>query len=193
MLQMVAERPRTDAWSRVGVVALAAAHTNAMLDFIAATNPGRFCPRMPLLGTYLGIREGDRLVAMAGERMRLRGYVEPSAISTHPSARRRGYAARLTAQLMGQALDRGKRSFLHVRFENTATALRYEALGRRVPSNSRAFGACHATAGWPAPVGRRDGLSEQRDCARRHVSGLGPLISPLRGANPRAGIGADDK
>jgi predicted GNAT family acetyltransferase len=44
-----------------------------------------------MLGTYLGIRDGSRLIAMAGERIRAPGYVELSGISTHPQARRRGH------------------------------------------------------------------------------------------------------
>ena len=54
----------------------------------AGDQPRPLRPRTPLLGSYLGIREGGRLVAMAGERMRVPGYVELSAISTHPQARR---------------------------------------------------------------------------------------------------------
>jgi hypothetical protein len=41
--------------------------TTAMMDLVAATKPGPFGPRTPLLGRYLGIWHGDRLAAMAGE------------------------------------------------------------------------------------------------------------------------------
>jgi predicted GNAT family acetyltransferase len=87
----------------------------AMLELMAATNPGLFGPRTPMLGTYVGIRDGDRLVAMAGERIRVPGYVQLSAIATHPQARRRGHARHLTTHLMRRALDRGERPFLHLR------------------------------------------------------------------------------
>ena len=54
-----------------------------MLALVAATAPGPFGRRTPLLGRYLGIRDGGRLVAMAGERLRVPGHVEhgdPSAV-----------------------------------------------------------------------------------------------------------------
>ena len=85
------------------VIALSQADAPAMLDLVAATEPGPFGPRTPLLGRYLGIRHGDRLVAMAGERLRVPGHVELSAICVHPEARGKGYGAALTQSLMRQA------------------------------------------------------------------------------------------
>ena len=76
----------------LSVTALSQADAPAMLDLVAATEPGPFGRRTPLLGRYLGIRHGDRLVAMAGERLRLPGHVELSAICVHPEARGKGYA-----------------------------------------------------------------------------------------------------
>ena len=92
MLQMVADRVEGGLPDARTVVGLGERDIEAMLELMAATNPGRFGPRTPLLGTYLGIRDGDRLIAMAGERIRVPGYVELSAISTHPQARRCGHA-----------------------------------------------------------------------------------------------------
>jgi hypothetical protein len=91
MLQMVADRAEGAIPDARTVVSLRERDIEAMLELMAATNPGCFAPCTPLLGTYLGIRDGDRIIAMAGERMRLPGYVELSAISTHPQARRRGH------------------------------------------------------------------------------------------------------
>ncbi|MFC8461643.1 GNAT family N-acetyltransferase, partial [Streptomyces sp. NPDC057242] len=78
-----------------GVVELGAADVPGMLDLIARTRPGPFWPRTRELGTYLGIRDGGRLVAMAGERLRPPGWTEISAVCTDPEARGRGHAARL--------------------------------------------------------------------------------------------------
>ena len=50
------------------------------------------------MGQYLGIFDGDRLVAMAGERMTLAGFVEVSAVCTHPDYRGRGYAKQLVSR-----------------------------------------------------------------------------------------------
>ena len=132
MLQMVADRIAGVVPDARTAVSLGEPDIEAMLELMAATNPGRFGPRTPMLGTYLGIRDGDRLVAMAGERIRAPGHVELSAISTPPQARRRGHARRLTALLMRQAFDRGERPFLHVRPPNTSALSLYAALGFKV-------------------------------------------------------------
>jgi ribosomal protein S18 acetylase RimI-like enzyme len=132
MLQMVADRIEGAAPDALTIVSLGEPDVEEMLELMAATNPGRFGPRTPTLGTYVGIRDGDRLVAMAGERVRVPGFVELSAISTHPHARRRGYARHLTALLMRQALGRGERPFLHLRSTNTSALSVYTALGFKV-------------------------------------------------------------
>src|SRR5215471_14886005 len=69
--------------------------------------PCPFGARTLALGTYLGVREGGQLLAMAGDRMRVPSYVEPSAISTHPDARGRALAAYLCRLLMLAAAARG--------------------------------------------------------------------------------------
>lgn len=126
MLQMVASRaPMTD---DVPTVTLTQADAPAMLDLVAATQPGPFGSRTPLLGHYLGIHHGGRLVAMAGERLRLPGYVELSAICVHPEARGKGHAAALTGALMQRAVADGLVPFLHVRPDNKAVEL-YRRLG----------------------------------------------------------------
>lgn len=51
-----------------GVLELGADGVPEMLDLVARTRPGPFRPRTRVMGTYLGIRENGRLVAMAGER-----------------------------------------------------------------------------------------------------------------------------
>lgn len=128
ILQMVAESA-PDIASK-GIVDLGGGDIEAMMDLIAIAKPGPFGQRILALGRYLGIRQGGRLVAMAGERLRLPGYVELSAIAVHPEARRRGYAAALAADLMRRALARGELPFLHVLLKNPAVAL-YERLGFR--------------------------------------------------------------
>lgn len=90
-------------------------------DMVALTDlvfPGFFRPRTLEMGSYLGIYDGKRLAAMAGERMRLDGYQELSAVCTHPDFTGRGYAQRLLAVLCNSALDRGFMPFLHVYADN---------------------------------------------------------------------------
>jgi ribosomal protein S18 acetylase RimI-like enzyme len=127
MLQMVASRQPVQGGSPVTV--LSHADTAAMLDLVAATEPGPFGKRTALLGRYVGIRHGDRLVAMAGERLRVPGLVELSAICVHPEARGKGYGVALTRELMRHAFAQGERPFLHVRPDNAAAVALYRGLG----------------------------------------------------------------
>ncbi|HEU5468862.1 MAG TPA: GNAT family N-acetyltransferase [Steroidobacteraceae bacterium] len=91
-------------------------------DMVALTElvfPGFFRARTLEMGRYCGIYDGARLAAMAGERMRLDGYQELSAVCTHPGYTGRGYAQRLLAILCNSAFDRGFTPFLHVYADNS--------------------------------------------------------------------------
>ncbi|NEB04052.1 GNAT family N-acetyltransferase [Streptomyces sp. SID13726] len=112
-----------------GVVELGAADVPEMLDLAERTRPGPFWPRTRELGTYLGVRDQGRLVAMAGERLRPPGWTEISAVCTAPEARGRGHAVRLVNALAARVLARGERPFLHVAEANTAAVALYERLG----------------------------------------------------------------
>ena len=127
MLQMVAlHLPGGDACE---AEILTSADTSAMLDLVAEAKPGPFGRLTPLMGRYVGIREEGCLVAMAGERMRVAGHVELSAICVHPRARGRGHARSLIRHLMRLAFTDGEVPFLHVRPDNTAAVALYEQLG----------------------------------------------------------------
>jgi predicted GNAT family acetyltransferase len=103
-----------------------------MLALADAAKPGPFSSRTPELGHYAGVRDASgRLLAMAGERLRLSGYVELSGICVHPDARGQGYGAALTLHLARAALARGESPFLHVFPDNPAAAL-YARLGFRL-------------------------------------------------------------
>ena len=129
MLQMVARRmPEAAKADEAKPAVLSSNDTSAMLGLVDVAKPGPFGPRTCELGRYLGIRQDGNLVAMAGERLRLPGYVELSGIATHPRARGRGLASILTRSLMRAAFDRGEVPLLHVRIGNPAIAL-YQRLG----------------------------------------------------------------
>ncbi len=100
-----------------------------MSALVELTKPGPFSPRTIEMGDYLGVRENGRLVAMAGERLRLPGYVEVSAVCTHPDALGRGYAGALVSVLVERIHARRKRPFLHVRPENARAIALYRRLG----------------------------------------------------------------
>ncbi|WP_168702129.1 GNAT family N-acetyltransferase [Gordonia paraffinivorans] len=100
-----------------------------MTDLARRARPGPFRPRTIELGTYLGIRHDDRLVAMAGERLRLPGHTEISAVCTDPDHRGRGLATRLVLALVQQIRDRGETPILHADGRNTTAIRLYERLG----------------------------------------------------------------
>lgn len=108
---------------------LSAADAPAMLALATATQPGPFFARTHELGNFWGVKMDGRLVAMAGERMKLPGYTEVSAVCTDPAHRGKGYAALLSRTVATQILNRGETPMLHA-YASNATAIRlYEALG----------------------------------------------------------------
>jgi predicted GNAT family acetyltransferase len=82
-----------------------------------------------MLGHYCGIREGGRLVSMAGERMRATGYQEISGVCTHPDYVGRGYSAKLNACMIDSISARGVQPFLHVSDNNERAKALYRRLG----------------------------------------------------------------
>ena len=102
-----------------------------MIELTALTKPGPFGPRTHELGTYVGIRDGGKLVAMAGERLKVPGYTEVSAVCTHPDHLGKGYARVLMKEVMRAIRERGETPFLHVRGDNARAIALYERLGFR--------------------------------------------------------------
>lgn len=110
-------------------IAMTAQQNGDMLGLTALVFPGFFRPRTLEMGEYLGIYAGRRLAAMAGERMRLDGYQELSAVCTHPDYTGRGYAQRLLSLLCRRAFARGFTPFLHVYADNARAIGVYRKLG----------------------------------------------------------------
>jgi len=132
LLQMVCENgsatpssPR----SSPRIVELGDDDSPEMLELTALTKPGPFGPRTHQLGYYVGVRDGGRLVAMAGERLKVPGYAEVSAVCTHPDHLGKGYAAALMTEVMRSIRERGEKPFLHVRSDNARAIAIYERLG----------------------------------------------------------------
>jgi ribosomal protein S18 acetylase RimI-like enzyme len=110
-------------------VLLGPADVPEMLDLVRRTEPGPFEARTVELGTYLGIRDGGRLVAMAGERLKVPGWTEVSAVCTDPDHRGRGLAARLIRAVVAGIQERGERPYLHAASFNAGAIKLYERLG----------------------------------------------------------------
>lgn len=128
-VQMVAERfAAID--PPAGVAALGEEDAPAMLALATRTQPGPFRARTHELAQYWGVKDEDgRLLAMAGERLRLPGMSEVSGVCTHPDTRGRGLGGTLSAHIASEIVRRGEVPFLHV-YSNNARAIRlYENLG----------------------------------------------------------------
>jgi ribosomal protein S18 acetylase RimI-like enzyme len=108
---------------------LGTADVPEMLDLVARTEPGPFAARTIALGTYLGIRRGGALIAMAGERLHPPGWTEISAVCTDPAYRGQGLASRLIRAVALGIWERGETPFLHAAATNTSAIRLYEALG----------------------------------------------------------------
>ena len=103
-----------------------------MIELVKLTEPGPFNARTIEFGGYLGIYEGEQLLAMAGERLHPQGWVEVSGVCTHLSARGQGLAAGLVNEVVVRAKNRGQQAFLNVLQGSPSehTAIRvYEKLG----------------------------------------------------------------
>jgi GNAT superfamily N-acetyltransferase len=130
--QMVVGRPHGTTIATPGnaeLRKLTAVDAPAMVELATLTEPGPFRLRTMGLGTFYGIVEGGRLLAMAGKRMHLPGYVEVSGVCTHPDARGRGYARLLMSRVMEEIVNDGKTPFLHSFADNHGAIRVYESLG----------------------------------------------------------------
>ena len=116
---------------------LGAGDVARMTALVQATEPGPWFERTSELGRFLGFEEGGRLVAMAGERMRVPGHTEISAVCCHPDWRGRGLAADLTRLVSQAIVARGELPFLHAIAENASAIALYEKLGLRRRLQSR--------------------------------------------------------
>jgi ribosomal protein S18 acetylase RimI-like enzyme len=130
LVQMIEER--VTGVDCAEATALAATDVPEMLELVAETEPGPFLPKTIELGDYLGVRRDGVLVAMAGERFRLDGWTEISAVCTRPDHRGQGLASRLMGALITGIQRRSERAFLHVLSTNTGAIRLYEELGFRV-------------------------------------------------------------
>jgi predicted GNAT family acetyltransferase len=131
LLQMICENGANASASsgRTNIVELGDKDSPEMLELTALTKPGPFGTRTHQLGYYVGIRYGGKLVAMAGERLKVPGHTEISAVCTHPDHLGKGYARVLMQEVMRAIRGRGETPFLHVRADNARAIALYERLG----------------------------------------------------------------
>jgi GNAT superfamily N-acetyltransferase len=137
LLQMIQSVDSANAESPSQLLKLGNKDNPEMIALAALTKPGPFETRTSELGDFYGIREQGKLVAMTGERMRVPGFTEVSAVCTHPDHLGKGYAAALMTRVIKGIRGRGETPILHALEENHRAIGLYERLGftRRITLN----------------------------------------------------------
>lgn len=125
-----------------------------MLALTQLTEPGPFFLRTWELGRYIGVRREGQLVAMAGERFRVPGFTEVSAVCTHPRVRGEGLGGALTLEIAHGIRERGEEAFLHLLHTNEAALRLYLKLGFRVRRDVDVVAAQWRDDGLPADAER---------------------------------------
>lgn len=130
-LQMIIkDKIATDA--RDNISKLTNEHAGALFELVNRVQPGYFKKKTALLGNYFGIFEKGQLISVTGERMKMNGFVEISAIVTHPDHTGKGNAKQLIAHAVNHIIDQNEIPYLHVVETNLRAIKLYEKLGFRV-------------------------------------------------------------
>ncbi len=111
------------------IVPLTTEHVDEMIELVKLTKPGPFGKRTIDFGSYHGIFDNDKLVAMTGQRLHTGNYTELSAVCTHPDHLGKGYASVLMQHQLQIILNNRQQPFLHVRDDNDRAIAVYERLG----------------------------------------------------------------
>jgi len=137
LVQMVGAVAGESAGRIEGLRALGPADVPAMTALVQLTAPGPWFARTAELGRFVGIEVDGRIVAMAGERMRVPGHTEISAVCCHPDFRGRGWPGELMRRVSRAIVARGETPFLHVLAQNAPALALYARLGLRERLRSR--------------------------------------------------------
>ena len=118
-------------------------HAAQALELATLTRPGPFGLRTIELGEYFGYFDGQRLVAMAGERMHAGTLREISGVCTYPDFQGRGLARKLMLKLVRRQMQRNETPFLHVMRRTAApvgcmSAWAFATTGKQSYASSRA-------------------------------------------------------
>jgi predicted GNAT family acetyltransferase len=103
-----------------------------MLALAVLTKPGPFTLRAQALGSFWGVKDGGRLIAMAGERLKQPGFAELSGVCTHPDFRGRGFGRALSVFVANAIAARGEVPYLHSYATNADAIRLYESIGFRL-------------------------------------------------------------
>jgi ribosomal protein S18 acetylase RimI-like enzyme len=111
------------------VISLSEIHIEQMMQLTKLTKPGPFGLGTINFGSYFGIFDNEKLVAMTGQRLHVKNYSEISAVCTHPDYAGKGYAYTLLQHQLQLILQQNQQPFLHVRDDNKRAIALYLRLG----------------------------------------------------------------
>ncbi|MDH6252416.1 ribosomal protein S18 acetylase RimI-like enzyme [Chryseobacterium sp. H1D6B] len=104
-------------------------HRDDLFKLVNLVQPGYFKNKTADLGSYYGIYKNHQLVAVAGERMKMDGYTELSAIVTHPEHTGKGYSKQLIVHASNKIFNESTIPYLHVADNNVNAIRLYDKLG----------------------------------------------------------------
>jgi len=127
-MQMVLEK-KTEAGIEEDLIKLDNAFSGALSSLVNEVQPGYFKEKTNLMGDYFGIVKDGKLVAVTGERMKMKNFTEVSAVVTHPFYTGKGYASQLVGHTVNNIFNENKIPYLHVAETNLGAIRLYEKLG----------------------------------------------------------------
>ena len=130
------------------IVALVPEHKEELFNLVNLVQPGYFKKKTSDLGAYFGIFKNGALVAVTGERMKMEGFTEVSAVVTHPQHTGKGYASALVAFTTNQIFEQNKIPYLHVASTNEHAIRLYEKLGFRTRRQISFWNLTSTTGGY---------------------------------------------
>jgi ribosomal protein S18 acetylase RimI-like enzyme len=128
-LQFVYEAGREIKTGFSNVIRLTEIHVEQMVQLAKLTRPGPFSTGTINFGSYFGIFDKEKLVAMTGQRLHVQNCTEISAVCTHPEYAGKGYAYTLLQHQLRLILQQDQQPFLHVREDNERAIALYQRLG----------------------------------------------------------------
>src|SRR5436190_18008505 len=127
-LQMILEK-RIEINIGEKIIELGDTLAEALSSLVNEVQPGYFKKKTNLMGNYFGVIKEGKLVAVTGERMKMKGFTEVSAVVTHPFYTGKGSAKQLVAHTANKIFDGNKTPYLHVAETNFGAIKLYEKLG----------------------------------------------------------------
>ncbi|MEM6387899.1 MAG: GNAT family N-acetyltransferase [Pseudomonadota bacterium] len=115
-----------------GIEVLTEADAFQIYDLAKRARPGPFECRTHQLGDFIGIKRDGRLIAMAGQRLKLPGFTEISAVSVDSAYRGQGLGKALVLEMAARIMAEGDAPFLHSYADNAGAIALYQRLGFRI-------------------------------------------------------------